>query len=224
MFVPVSKPIDKLLGGGLEKGCITNFYGPPGSGKTQIAMTVTASFSSNGMNVVYIDTEGGFSFERLKQLTDNYEEALNRIILMRVYSWKEQNECINKLNSIENVKAVIVDSMVALWRLEINQENVFLINQELAKQLSILAKIASERNIPVLITNQVYSDIETGELELSSRNVVKWWSKNLIELIHAGKPNHRIAIVRKARAIPEGKRIEFEIYEKGLREVKFKLF
>ncbi|HIQ50154.1 MAG TPA: DNA repair and recombination protein RadB [Nanoarchaeota archaeon] len=224
MFIPISEPIDKLLGGGLEKGCITNFYGPPGSGKTQIAMVATASISSKGMRVVFIDTEGGFSFERLKQLVDDYESALKRIILFRVYSWKEQNECINKLINFENIKAVIVDSIVALWRLEISKENAFVINQQLAKQLSILARIASEKNIPVLITNQVYSDIEKGELELSSRNVVKSWSKNLVELIHAGKPNHRIAIVRKARAIPEGRRVEFEIYEKGLREVKFKLF
>ena len=224
MFIPISKPIDKLLGGGLEKGCITNFYGPPGSGKTQIAMVAAAGISSKGMKVVFIDTEGGFSFERLKQLVDDYESVLKRIIIMRVYSWKEQNECISKLPKLENIKAVIVDSIVALWRLEINQENAFLINQELAKQLSILARIASEKNIPVLITNQVYSDIETGELELSGRNVVKWWSKNLVELIHSGKSNHRVAIVKKARAVPEGKRVEFEIYEKGLREAKFKLF
>lgn len=224
MFIPVSEPIDKLFNGGIERGCITNFYGPPGSGKTQIAMVIASKLASKGMNVIYLDTESGFSFERLKQLCNNYEEAIRKIILMHAYSWEEQKECINKISKIKNANAVIVDSIVALWRLEINKENVFIINQELAKQLATLSKLASERSIPVIITNQVYSDLETGEIELSSRNVVKWWSKNLVELIHAGKPNHRIAIIRKARSAPEGRKVEFEIYEKGLREVKFKLF
>ncbi len=224
MFLPVSEPINRLFCGGIEKGCITNFYGPPGSGKTQIAMTIASVLSSRGIKVVYIDTEGGFSLERVKQISENFNSAVKNIILMRPYSWKEQNECVTNLEKIQNFGTVIVDSVVALWRIEINQENAQKINQELAKQLATLSKIASERNIPVIITNQVYSDIETGELELSSRNVVKWWSKNLVELIHTGKSGHRIAVIRKARCVPEGKKIEFEIRENGLREVKFKLF
>ena len=224
MHLPVSQPIDKLLGGGLEKGCITNFYGLPGSGKTQIAMVSAVAAAMQGLKVIFVDTESGFSFERISQLSEGDEKILERIILFEPTSWKEQNECVKKLELVENIGLIIVDSIVALWRIEINQENIFQINQELAKQLATLAKIAKKRDIPVLITNQVYSDIQTGEIELSSRNVVKWWSKNLIELIHAGKPNHRIAIVRKARALPEGRKVEFEIYEKGLKEVRFKLF
>ncbi len=216
-------PIDRLLNGGLERGCITNFFGPPASGKTQIAMCACASALKKGMKVAFIDTEGGFSFERLSQLFPEHEKFLHKLLLSEPCTWEEQKNVIAELEKIKNLELIIVDSIVALWRLELNQENVFSINQELAKQLATLAKLARKLNIPVLITNQVYADTETGELELASRNVVKWWSKNLIELMHAGRANCRIAIVRKSRSIPEGRKIEFEITEKGMKEVKFRL-
>ncbi len=221
MRIPFSEPIDKLLNGGLEIGCITNFYGPPGSGKTQIAMCAAASFSKT-TKVCFVDTEGGFSPERFLQISGD-ETFLKNVLIKEVKTWDEQKNVIRKL---ENIKTglIIIDSIVALWRTEINQENFFEINQELARQLLILSKIARERKIPVIITTQIYEDIETGKIELSSRNIVKWWSKNLVELIHAGRPNCRIAIIRKSRSIPEGKKIEFEITSAGLKEVKFRLF
>ena len=36
--IPTGSPIDVIMGGGVEKGCLTQFYGPPGSGKTNIAL------------------------------------------------------------------------------------------------------------------------------------------------------------------------------------------
>ncbi|MES3516096.1 MAG: hypothetical protein PPP58_00360, partial [Natronomonas sp.] len=32
-------PIDELLGGGIERGAATQFYGPPASGKTNLALS-----------------------------------------------------------------------------------------------------------------------------------------------------------------------------------------
>ncbi len=223
MRFPFAQPIDKLLGGGLERGCITNFYGKPASGKTQVAMCACASALKKGMKVAFIDTEGGFSFERLAQLLPEHENFLHNLLLSEPCNWEEQKNAIAELEKIKNAGIIIVDSIVALWRLELNQESSFKINQELARQLAKLAELARKLNIPVLITNQVYEDVETGELELASRNVVKWWSKNLVELIHAGRANCRIAIVRKSRSVPEGRKIEFEITERGLKEVKFRI-
>ncbi|MFZ0222396.1 MAG: ATPase domain-containing protein, partial [Candidatus Nitrosopolaris sp.] len=34
------KSLDNLLGGGIEAGVITQVYGPPGSGKTQLCHTL----------------------------------------------------------------------------------------------------------------------------------------------------------------------------------------
>ena len=51
------KSLDNLLGGGIEAGVITQVYGPPGSGKTQLCHTLCVMLSSD-YETIYIDTEG----------------------------------------------------------------------------------------------------------------------------------------------------------------------
>jgi DNA repair protein RadB len=227
MKLPVCPPIDKLLDGGLEYGCITNFYGPAASGKTNIAKCAVVSAINGGKKVVYVDTEGGFSVERLEQLTGAGKKYTDRIVLLEPKTWQEQGNTIRKLQVLckkEPIGLIVVDSIVALWRVTIDDTNHVLVNKELATQLSILSKIARENNIPILLTNQVYSEPETGKIEMSGRNIVKWWSKNIVELMHAGRTSCRIARISRARSLPEDKTVEFEIYAKGLKDAGFRIF
>ncbi|MFQ6009996.1 MAG: DNA repair and recombination protein RadB [Candidatus Aenigmatarchaeota archaeon] len=227
MKLTVATPIDKLLNGGIESGCITNFYGVPASGKSQVALQACVSCVESGKRAVFVDTEGGFSLERLEQISSGKKTAKN-IILLEPKSWKEQNESMMKLEKLckkENIGLIVVDSIVALWRLEITDNNFNEVNRELASQLALLSKISRDRNIPILVTNQVYADLESGKIELSSKNIVKWWSKNMVELSHAGRTGCRIARIAKARSLPEDKHIEFQIAQEGLKEVsKFRVF
>ncbi len=220
MKFSVCPVIDKLLDGGLECGCITNFYGAPASGKTNIALVAASSVAKNG-KVVFVDTEGSFSCERAEQLDLN----LGNVILIEPKTWEEQKQLFKNIDATcKDAKLVIVDSITALWRLAVNEQNANEVNRELSTQLSLLSKIARSLKIPVLITNQVYSDVE-GKIELSGRNIVKWWSKNLIELMHSGRTGCRIARIVRARSLPEDKRIEFQIVNEGLREVsKLRIF
>ena len=64
--IPTGCSIDNLLDGGIERSTITQFYGPPGSGKTNISIKLAVECASNGGKVVYIDTEGGLSIKRIK--------------------------------------------------------------------------------------------------------------------------------------------------------------
>ncbi len=228
MRFAISQPIDKLLNGGIETGCITNFYGPAASGKSNIAMCAVVSVVNMGKRVVYIDTEGGFSSERIEQISKSQaRKYTDKIVLLEPKTWQEQSDAIRKVGKIlekENVGLVVADSIVALWRVTIDSKNFQDVNKELATQLSLLSKYAREHNIPVLLTNQVYADIETGKLEMSGRNIVKWWSKNIVELSHAGRTACRIARISRARSQEEDKQIEFQIVNEGLKEVKFKIF
>ncbi len=220
MKISVCPVIDKLLEGGLEAGTITNFYGPPATGKTNIALVATASVSKHG-EVVFVDTEGGFSEERVKQIGVNTAN----VKLIEPKTWEEQKDFFKNIEKIcRNARLVVVDSIVSLWRIAVNEKNANDVNKELSTQLSLLSKIARKFNIPVIITNQVYSDME-GNIELSSKNIVKWWSKNLIEIMHAGRSGCRIARIVRARSLPEDKKIEFEIVGDGLKEVsKLRIF
>jgi DNA repair protein RadB len=83
-----------------------------------------------------------------------------------------------------------------------------------------LSDIARKYNIPVLVTNQVYSIFEEKDkLEVVGGDLTKYWSKCLVELkiIDMGI---REAILRKHRYLPEGRRVRFKITDRGLFEVK----
>lgn len=63
-FSTGSNDVDDLLGGGVETGAITQFYGEPGSGKTQLCYTTCVMLVSD-YKVIYIDTEGKFRPSRI---------------------------------------------------------------------------------------------------------------------------------------------------------------
>jgi len=217
--LPSNTIIDTLLGGGVEKGVITNFYGPAGSGKTNLALLFSLSCLENGY-IAYVDTENGFSTERFFQIGGEKKD-LKKILYINPKNFTEQTKIIQKLRK-ESIKLIVVDSLVALYRLEIDKENFTEINRELAKQLQILSIIAREKRIPVIITNQVYS-VNSSEIELSGRDIVKYWSKCLVELKRVDN-NRRVAILRKHRSLPEGKKVEFEITSSGIEKAKFRIF
>lgn len=217
-------PVDKLLDGGLDADAITNVYGPAGSGKTNIALASALSCLKS-KKALYMDTEGSFSLERFRQMGGT-DKDLKNIIMMHVHTWQEQMkgiEDIKKLTEKEKIGLIVIDSLVALYRLEMDDKNFQAVNRQLATQYSALSKIVRTKNIPVLVTNQIYS--RGDQVELTSRTIAKYWSKTLVELKRTEKENQRVAILRKHRSLPEGRYVEFEIAKNGLKPVgKFSLF
>jgi DNA repair protein RadB len=210
--------LDRFLNGGLEKGIVNNVYGESGSGKTNLCVQVAAEVAENGGKVAYVDTEAGFSPERFLQMSN--EEALENILIRSPTTFGEQEQAIESLEETveeEDVELVVVDSAVSLYRLKVNGDNASEINNQLSGQLSKLTKIAREHNIPVLITNQVYTSFDEGNMEIVGKDVPKYWSKCLLKLSEKGK-NKRQMEIAKHRSLPEGKKIQFNITDNGLEE------
>lgn len=213
--VETGTPLDKLMDG-LETDAITNVYGPAGSGKTNIALAAALKCVGK-KKAAYIDTEGSFSLERFTQLGGT-EKDLKNIIMINVHTWEEQQKAfvdLERLVEKEKIGLIAVDSMVALYRLELDNSNFASVNKQLATQYSILSKIVRKNNIPVIVTNQIYS--KGDQVEITSRTIARYWSKTLVELRKTEKENHRIAILRKHRSLPESKHVEFEITKDGFR-------
>lgn len=213
-----SEPIDSLLNGGIEKGIITNVFGESGSGKTNFCVQVAAHVAKNRDKIAYIDTEKGFSAERFIQVAD--EESLQNVTVMEPVDFEEQEEDIDRLKVLvkeEDISLIVIDSLVSLYRLQVNGDRAKEINQRLSQQLSELSKMARTQNIPVLVTNQVYTSFDEEDLELVGRDVPRYWSKALLKLSYEDK-NLRKIEVEKHRSLPEGKARQFQIANEGLVE------
>lgn len=229
-----SPELDQFLEGGYEKDVITTLYGPAGSGKTNLCLLAAVNIAKSGKKVIFIDTEGGFSVDRLNQLTN--ESVLNNILLLKATSFKEQEKLFDRLLKEVNsdLGLIIVDSIVMMYRLEIglaresgNQDRITSVNRSMSAQLRILSEISRKRLIPVIITDQVYSNFAkdaeaTGrEVHMVGGDLLKYWSKCIIELKRSY--DRRRLVLRKHRSIPE-KEFSFFINNKGISKAGFRLF
>ncbi|KAJ9077550.1 Meiotic recombination protein dmc1, partial [Entomophthora muscae] len=168
-----SKEFDALLGGGIQSMSITEAFGEFRTGKTQIAHTLcvtcqlpTSSGGGHG-KAAYIDTEGTFRPERIREIASRFELdgdlVLENIIFARAYNSEHQMELLLELAArfIEDrtYKLLVVDSIIALFRTDFSGRGELGERQQKLNQfLSRLIKLAEEFNLAVFITNQMTSD------------------------------------------------------------------
>src|SRR3989338_4190590 len=143
-----SYDLNKWLFGGYETDIITMIAGGPGSGKTNLVMLASVSQAKKGNKVIFVDTEGGFSIDRVRQLLEENKEddsILENILLLKPTTFEEQKKVFEKLSkeiSKNHVGLIVVDSMVMLYRLELgdasqlkDDEKIKNVNREMAKQI-----------------------------------------------------------------------------------------
>ena len=166
-----------------------------------------------------MDTEGGFSIERLKQLDGDYKKILENVFFLQPTTFKEQKDSFEKLKDLINDKVglIIVDTVSMLYRLEMGKtDDIYEVNKELGQQLGYLNEIVRKKEIPVLISNQVYADFENkNNVRIVGGDLLKYGSKCMIEL-QVGHQGVRKAILRKHRSIGEEKEASFRIVDKGI--------
>jgi DNA repair protein RadA len=226
-----SKELDRILGGGVETGAITELIGEFGSGKTQICFTlsVTAQLpvQEGGLagRVCAIDTEGTFMPERIMQIAQekgvNPEKVLEGILVARAYNSEHQAILISSLPELvdkSNVKLVIVDSMIGHFRGEyIGRANLSERQQKLGSCLSHLLRVAEAFNIAVVITNQVQATPDTmyGDPNKPTGGHVMAHACTHRVYLRKGRKNTRLARVIDSPSLPE-ERIRFAITEAGI--------
>ncbi len=214
--------LDNLLHGGFEKDIVTTIYGPSGSGKTNFCISAVLDIAKKGKKVIFVDTEGGFCIERMKQMSEEYKQILENIIFFNPTSFDEQKKAFERLRNLvdDNIGMIVVDSIAMLYRLELGKtDDIYNVNRELGQQISYLTEIARKKSIPIILTNQVYANFEDkSKLNMVGGDILKYGSKCLIELILDEQTRQRKAILRKHRFLPESKEISFRIEEKGIQK------
>ena len=215
--------LDVMLGGGFEKGTITQIFGAPSSGKSNVALSLAVNVAKSDKKVIYIDTEGGISLDRIKQISgEDFSKVANNIIVFEPTNFLEQNDTIKSIDvwlrkNHDDVDLIIVDSAVALYRVDDMKSSR--LNKELGKQMGILSKIARQYDVAVILTNQIYSSYDdegNNDIKAVGGTILQYWSKAIIQLERGDDINQRIATLKRHRSIPEGKQAIFSITSRGI--------
>ena len=102
----------------LQTNHIYELYGPPGAGKTQFALAMTARISDKGQ-VFYIDTKNDFSLSRLKSMMmnmTNIHQMLSNVSIAKAFDLHEAmkiTEILSKttITTFVNPKLLILDNI-----------------------------------------------------------------------------------------------------------------
>jgi len=168
VFTTGIESLDILLGGGIWTRELTEFAGEFGSGKTQLchqlAVTVQPPLGKGGLSgsCLYIDTEGTFSQSRIKAIASRFkiEKPLKNIYYTRPITVGDLEDIVVKNLSEflreKNVKLVIIDSIIALYRSQFKGvEYLARRQQRINYVLDWLKRYSIIYNIAIVYTNQV---------------------------------------------------------------------
>ncbi len=222
--------LDTLFDGGVETQALTEVYGEFGCGKTQFAHTLSVMVQKpkeeGGLegSVLYIDTENTFRPERIVTIAQAHgmdpDKVLDRIIVARAYNSAHQILILEESGPVieeNNVKLIVVDSAVGLFRAEyLGRGTLAIRQQKLNHFVHMLVRIAETYDCAALATNQVMAspDVFFGDpIRPVGGNVVAHTSTYRIYFKKSGKK--RIARMVDSPHHPE-EEVIFALGEAGV--------
>ncbi|KAF9987694.1 recombinase rad51 [Modicella reniformis] len=229
-----SSELDKLLGGGIETGGITELFGEFRTGKSQICHTLavtcqlpTALKGGEG-KCLYIDTEGTFRPDRLLAIAERFglkgDEVLENVAYARAYNTDHQmNLLVEAAGMMAETRfsLLVVDSATALYRTDFSGRAELSARQmHMARFLRNLQRLADEFGIAVVITNQVVAQVDgMASMFGDSRkpiggNIIAHASTTRLSL-RKSKGENRICKVYDSPCLPESE-AEFAIGQLGI--------
>jgi len=229
-----SKELDKLLGGGIETGSITEMFGEFRTGKTQLAHTlcVTCQLSlehgGGEGKALYIDTEGTFRPQRLVSIAEKFglnpTDVLDNVAYARAYNSDHQSKLLIQASAMlaeSRYALLVVDSATALYRTDYSGRGELSARQmHLARFLRSLLRIADEFGVAVVITNQVVATVDGGALFVADPkkpiggNIMAHASTTRLSL-RKGRGNTRVCKIYDSPCLPENEAM-FAINEDGI--------
>lgn len=213
--------LDRLLDGGLEEGIITEVYGEGAAGKTSLALMAAVRAAEAGQKVLFLDTEG-VSSERLRQIAGpGHKKVAKRILFFHPNSMEELDDTLARAIKLakkdKDVGLLVLDNIATFYRLSIGTRDESASRSLVTNIVVRMHRLARAREIPVLVTNQVYFDPETGEMVPLGGQGIAHIAKTMVRLDRIGLGRRR-AILMKHRHVGEGASVDLVMTDKGLEE------
>lgn len=230
-----SKNLDQLLGGrGVESRAITEAYGAFGSGKSQLGFTLAVNVQlpreQGGAEgkAVFIDTEGTFRPERIKQIAEGIgasaDKVLKNILVARAFNSDHQILLIDKIGEMikngEPIKLIIIDSLTAHFRAEFAGRGQLADRQQkLNRYLHNLMKLAEQYNLAVYVTNQVMANpgMMFGDPTTPIGGHIMAHSSTYRIYLRRGKAGSRVAKMIDSPNLPDNE-AQFFVTLQGVRD------
>lgn len=230
-----SNAVDELLKGGIETGSITEIFGEFRTGKTQLChqLCVTCQLpvdrGGGEGKALYIDTEGTFRPQRLQAMAERYgldgASVLDNVAFARAYNSEHQMQLLIQASAMmadSRFALVIVDSATALFRTDYSGRGELAARQqELAKFLRALTRMADEFGVAIVITNQMTANPDSGmfakdPLQPIGGNIMAHASCTRLRL-KKGRGENRVMKVVDSPILPESEAI-YSITEQGIQD------
>ena len=152
--------LDKIFSGGLQNGIITEISGLRGTGKTQLALQFAIEPLSNNKKILFIDTTVEFRPERFLQIIQSRNlspSLLENLHVSRVTDTQKQIEVLRSFEK-DDFSLLIIDNITDLFSFEYSKkEHLIKKNTNFGNYMIKLSKLTQLMNIPIIITNQIFS-------------------------------------------------------------------
>jgi len=229
-----SVELDKLLGGGIETGSMTEIFGEFRTGKTQIchtlAVTCQLSLEQGGASgrCLWIDTEGTFRPERVIPVAERFgldpNDVMDNIAYARGYNTDHQMRLLATaavMMSEARYALLVIDSSTNLYRTDYSGRGELSARQmHLGQFLRNLQRLADEFGIAVVLTNQVVAQVDGASMFAADPkkpiggNIMAHASQTRLYL-RKGRGDTRICKIYDSPSLPEAEAM-FAISNTGI--------
>ena len=217
--------LDHAIGiGGLPRGRVVEIYGPEGSGKTTLALTVVAQAQRQGGTAVFIDAEHAFPAE----FATTIGVDLDDLHVSQPSTGEEALEIADQLVRSGAVDVIVIDSVAALVpKAEIEGEmgdsHVGLQARLMSQALRKLTATVAKSNTCIIFINQLRMKIGImfGNPETTTGgNALKFYASVRLDIRRIASIKERDDVVgnrvkvkvAKNKVAAPFKSVEFDIY------------